>query len=206
MLINPKIAIQEGWITWNENIIDIEKYVQPNAMDFDCAKISSLNTNDDAFLNEDSKKMRGQQEVNPIYHTEYGNVWLLKNFSCYDFMSNFYVQLPAGVAAELIIRSSLNRNGTFLTSGLYDAGFQGHIAGTLRVGGGDMYLAPNTRIGQIKFVKSDISNVLYAGGYNHEQGTHWSENNQLGQKQIAHNPNRTDVGMGPILDPNSRFL
>jgi len=45
----------------------------------------------------------------------------------------------------------------------------------LRVHGGAFNLAPNTRIGQIKFVRSENSGILYAGGYNHAQGTHWKE-------------------------------
>jgi deoxycytidine triphosphate deaminase len=176
MFINPKTAIAEGWITWNEKVTDIEKHLQPNAIDFDCAVIFDLNQDTPAFLSETSKKMRESSKLSPTWHDHYvENVWTLQNGKCYDFASNFHVKLPEGVAAELIIRSTLNRNGVFLTSGLYDSGFDGTIAGMLRIHGGDFHLAPNTRIGQIKFVRSENSGILYAGGYNHEAGTHWKD-------------------------------
>jgi deoxycytidine triphosphate deaminase len=177
MFINPKTAIAEGWITWNDNVTDIEKHLQPNAIDFDCATIFNLDSASPAFLSETSKKMRASNKLSPSWHDMYvQNVWTLENNKCYDFSSNFHVTLPQGVAAELIIRSTLNRNGVFLTSGIFDSGYSGQIAGMLRVHGGDFILAPNTRIGQIKFIRSEDSGIMYAGGYNHAADTHWSEN------------------------------
>jgi deoxycytidine triphosphate deaminase len=173
MLISPNTAINNGWITWTDDVEDITKYIQPNAIDFDCVRIGSLNTSEPAFLSENSKVMRGQLPL-PTTNSEYGEVWHLKNGECYDFTSNFYVELPRGVAIELIIRSTLNRNGVFLTSGIFDSGFTGHIAGMLRVEGGDFLLAPNTRIGQAKFIQCEDSGVLYSGDYNHSKNTHWS--------------------------------
>ncbi len=44
------------------------------------------------------------------------------------------------------------------------------------------------------------------------EGLEWTLRNQptlevgMGQKQIPSNPNRTDVGMGAILNSNSEFL
>lgn len=179
MFINPKTAIAEGWITWNDNVTDIEKHIQPNAIDFDCATIFALDDETPAFLSEDSKKMRLITKVSPAWHDMFAhNVWTLQNNKCYDFASNFRVTLPPGVAAELIVRSTLNRNGVFLTSGLYDSGYDGTLAGMLRISGGDFVLAPNTRIGQIKFIRSEESGVVYAGGYNHAAGTHWTDNNE----------------------------
>lgn len=175
MFISPKTAIDQGWLTWNDKITDIEKYLQPNALDFDCASIALLDDRSPAFLSEAKKVMRRQVTQTPQDHEEFGNAWRLLNGQCYDFSSNFHVTLPPGVAAELVIRSTLNRCGIFLTSGLYDSGFNGHVAGLIRVSGGDFHLAPNTRIGQIKFVRSEDSGKVYAGGYNHEAGTHWTD-------------------------------
>jgi deoxycytidine triphosphate deaminase len=92
-------------------------------------------------------------------------------------MSDVYVEVPAGVAAKLIIRSTLNRNGIFLTSGLYDAGFKGNLGFVLHNRAGEAYLAPGTRVGQIEFYKSD-SEGLYLGGYNTKEGQHWSEKSE----------------------------
>lgn len=178
MLIDPRTAISEGWLTWNDKVSDINKHLQPNALDFDCARIFHLDKDDNAFLSETSKKLRGSHEMPVIMDGEGENAqefWHLTNGECYDFTSNFHVRLPQGVAAMLIIRSTLNRCGVFLTSGLYDAGFEGDVCGMLRVAGGDFMLAPNTRIGQIKFIRSEDSGILYSGSYSHKQGTHWSE-------------------------------
>jgi deoxycytidine triphosphate deaminase len=184
MFISPKTAIEQGWLTWNDKIVDINKHIQPNALDFDCASISLLDDRSPAFLSESGKKMRTQVKQSPVTDPEFGEVWHLRNGWCYDFSSNFHVKLPAGVAAMLIIRSTLNRNGVFLTSGLYDSGFDGNIAGLLRISGGDFYLAPNTRIGQIKFIRSEDSGIMYAGGYNHQAGTHWTDATADTTKQL----------------------
>lgn len=176
MYINPKVAIENGWITWDKTVVtDIDKYIQPNAIDFDVARVFALNKSDVAYLSETQKKVRTSRPLGLIDDPTIGLAWPLESGECYDFMSNFYCDLPEGVACELIIRSTLNRSGVFLTSGLYDSGFHGNISGMLRVFGGPFNLAPNTRIGQIKFVRSEESGVLYAGGYSHAQGTHWRE-------------------------------
>lgn len=192
MLINPKTAIKEGWITWNDKITDIERYIQPNAIDFDCAEIRYLDITSPAFLSEQSKIIHTSTIVEPENNFQIFNngelqrtsevAWRLVYGNCYDFSSNFHVTLPEGVAAELIIRSTLNRSGVFLTAGLYDSGFNGNIAGMLRIEGGDFYLAPNTRIGQIKFIRSEESGIMYAGGYNHDAGTHWTAKTQNSER------------------------
>jgi deoxycytidine triphosphate deaminase len=174
MLISPKIAIKEGWVTWNEVVTDIEKHIQPNALDFDCARIFRPETYSDAYLSEKTKKIRKYVELTPDADIEGEPAWSLINGQAYDFSSNFHVTLPEGVAAQLIIRSTLNRSGVFLTSGLYDSGFVGQVAGMLRIANGLFFLAPNTRIGQIMFIKSDAGG-LYAGGYSHAAGTHYTE-------------------------------
>ena len=174
MLISPKTAIKEGWVTWNNVVTDIEKYIQPNALDFDCARVFRPETYSDAYLSEKTKKIRKYVELQPAVDIEGEPAWALINGSGYDFSSNFHVTLPEGIAAQLIVRSTLNRSGIFLTSGLYDSGFEGQVAGVLRISNGDFKLAPNTRIGQIMFLKSDAGG-MYSGGYNHAAGTHWTE-------------------------------
>lgn len=174
MLISPKTAIKEGWVTWNDVVTDIDKYVQPNALDFDCARVFSPYVESPAYLSEKTKKIRQYYELSPTTAIDGDPAWELFDGKGYDFSSNFHVTLPEGVAAELIIRSTLNRSGVFLTSGLYDSGFSGQVAGMLRISNGTFKLAPNTRVGQIKFLKSDAGG-LYAGGYNHAADTHWTD-------------------------------
>lgn len=175
MFINPHTAIKEGWIKFPDWMNDTfrEKCIQPNAIDFtldDIFEMNPLIPSESRYfrLSETTKRMRTFNRVN----VEDGFFGF--DIGCYDAISDFYVDIPEGVAAELIIRSTLNRNGLFITSGLYDSGFKGHIGFMLHNRGGYAEIAYHTRIAQIKFVKSDSAG-MYAGGYNHKQGQHWAD-------------------------------
>lgn len=169
MLISPKTAIEKGWVKFPEWMDDEfrAKCIQPNALDITVDKLFSLNDHTSFVISETEKKMRGVTEV----ATDDGH-WALMPKASYDFASDFYVDVPAGVAVMFIIRSTFNRNGLFITTGLYDSGFQGAAAGVLHNRSGAAFIAPHTRIAQMMLVTSD-SVGMYAGGYNHAQGTHW---------------------------------
>lgn len=173
MLINPNYAIEQGWI---KNIADPKKQIQPNAIDFTIDELFTMDSRTPFFLSELSKQMRQFTKMEPkVYIDSKGEAaWHLKYGQCYDGMSKMYVEVPEGVAVKLIIRSTLNRNGIFLTSGLYDSGFKGNIGFMLHNRGGDAYIVPGTRVGQIEFYKSDSAGV-YAGGYNTKEGEHYTK-------------------------------
>ena len=172
MYVNPRTAIQQGWIT---GIEDFKKQVQPNAIDFTLDVLFTINSNNTFVISEEGKEMRGGYKMEPVVDRAANvPVWYVEPNSVYDGMSNIAVDLPEGIACELIIRSTFNRNGIFLTSGLYDSGYKGPIGFALHNRSGAAKIAQGTRIGQIKFVASDSAGT-YAGGYNHEAGTHWSE-------------------------------
>lgn len=164
MFINPKYAIEQGWV---KGIKDADKQVQPNAIDFTLDKLFVLST-DTARLSETAKTMR---DPAPVLPTPTG--WAIEYQRVYDGMSDMFVKLPDGIAAILYTRSTLTRNGVFLASGLYDSGFKGHIGFTIYPIGGRIIIEPGTRVGQIAFV-SAASAKMYAGGWNHEEGTHFS--------------------------------
>lgn len=177
MLMDPNIAINAGWLTWDHNRISaIDNYVQPNAIDFDCVRLFELDKTSPALLSETKKVHRKSTELTPVADDDGELFWTLKQGKCYDFVSGFHVELPRGVAGELIIRSTLNRSGVFLTAGLYDSGFKGNVAGVLHVRGGDFKLAQYTRIGQLKLLQSDSTGMMYTGGYNNSSGAHWNSN------------------------------
>jgi len=171
MFIKPTVAIDNGWIKGDFT----EDNIQPNAIDFTLDKLFTIDENSIFRIDENSKLMRGGDEVNPINDVRFGrDYWHLNAHTSYDGMSDFYVDIPEGVAAMLIIRSTFNRNGIFITSGLYDSGFQGHCGFAIHNNSGVAQIAPKTRIGQIIFVESE-SAKMYNGGYNHESGSHYSE-------------------------------
>lgn len=170
MFINPKLAIERGWV---KGIRDEAKQVQPNAIDFTLDTLQQLY--DDpiarAHISETSKTMRKLLKVFPTVD----NSWRLPQGVVFDGTSDMYVEVPEGVAAVLYTRSTLARNGVFLLSGLYDSGYKGHIGFTVYPIGGDILIEPGTRVGQIAFLSAD-SAKMYAGGWNHEAGTHYRTN------------------------------
>jgi len=174
MFINPKTAIEDGWVT---GVVNPELQVQPNAIDFTLDKVFTIE--DKPFiLSEAGKTMRGGNVLVPETTwtgEEAVDYWNIPGNAVVDGMSDIYVELPEGIAAMLIIRSTLNRNGMFLTSGLYDSGYKGHLGFALH-NRSEAYalISPGTRVGQVIFVSSDSAG-MYAGGWNHNEGTHHSE-------------------------------
>ena len=181
MFISPKVAIEEGWIThpncstyqdWEDN-----NFVSPNAIDFPLNRLFSINQSNTFLVSENRKLLRGGEEILPTTKCEDGSpylFWKLNPNTVYDGVSDMYVNIPSGIAAQIIIRSTFSRNGLFITSGLWDSGFKGSIGMAIHNRSGEAFIAPGTRIGQIIFIESQNA-LMYAGGWNHEKGTHWSE-------------------------------
>ena len=157
MFINPKQAIEKSWI---RNVKD--EWIQPNAVDISADKLFEMNSKTLFRIDEDSKTHRERTEV-PIIK----DYWTL-NPGTYDFASNVYVEIPEGIVGWVVVRSSFNRNGVYLGSGLYDSGYKGPICGTLYVHG-TAGLKCGTPVGQFILAKSD-SHGTYAGGYNVPEG------------------------------------
>jgi len=167
MFISPKTAIEEGWVKFPDWMTEKqrEKCIQPNALDFTIDNIRRINMLSPCYIGEDSKTMRQSYEMQPK-----DGIWLLERGD-YDFMSDFYVDIPEGVAVEVIARSTFVRNGIFITTGLWDSGFKGPAGGVLNVAG-TANIQQHVRVGQLKFLKSEKGGV-YAGGYNTDAGVHW---------------------------------
>ena len=171
MFISPIAAIDNGWIKGDFS----HENVQPNAIDFTLDVLFSIDDTKTFTIGKDHKKMRGGEKLKPVVDSR-DNVeyWRLSPQTCYDGMSDFYVTLPEGVACMTIIRSTLNRNGIFITSGLYDSGYEGHIGFAIHNNSGFALIEPGTRVGQLIFVQAD-SDGLYEGGYNHTEGSHHAD-------------------------------
>lgn len=173
MLISPKTAFESGWIKHSKYATyeewEAASLIGPNAIDFTIDDLFSISEDKPFIISEESKTMRGGDKVLPVE-----GYWELNGHTAYDGLSSIYVDLPEGIACELIIRSTFNRNGVFLTSGLYDSGYKGSIGFGIHNRSGKAFIAPGTRIGQIKFVSSDKGG-LYKGGWNHAEGEHWSK-------------------------------
>ena len=130
---------------------------QPNAVDLRVSKIFKM---DGQFLiSEDKKVHRTTEELIPDEKD-----WWSLNTGVYEIVMENIVSVGEGYAGFVITRSTLNRNGVFITSGLYDSGYHGVMAGALHVRGGKTYIKKGTRVGQfIMFEAETLS--LYDGSY-----------------------------------------
>jgi len=135
MVINPQRAINEGWV----KLCEYSK-VQQSGIDITLKNIKSL----DGTLSWTDEKF-----------------FLSKGH--YDFECNEYVKVPQNCIALLIIRSSFNRKGAFITTGLYDNGFENFIGGVIHLAL-PLEIKKNERIAQIVFMQTEHK-AQYCGQY-----------------------------------------
>jgi deoxycytidine triphosphate deaminase len=132
--------------------------IQPNAIDLRLGKIFKINNND-FIIDEEQKIHRCSEEVtlneDGYFHLEPGS---------YEVIMENIINVAEGEAGFVITRSTLNRNGVFITSGLYDSGYNGVMAGVMHINCGLMKIKPGTRIGQYLCFKAE-SLHKYDGDY-----------------------------------------
>lgn len=132
---------------------------QPNAVDLRLGRLFKINNN--LFeISNDHKQHRGtSHELKP----DSSGYFVLEPGEYEAVMENV-IQVGEGEAGWVITRSTLNRNGLFLTSGLYDSGYHGVMAAVLHVTCGIARIKKGTRIGQyLSFNAESLS--LYNGDY-----------------------------------------
>lgn len=131
---------------------------QPNAVDLRLDKVLMIRPS--VFtITEDEKIHRGTAEVHP----DPSGYFILAVGSYEVTMENIITVGPAE-AGWVITRSTLNRNGVYLTSGLYDTGYSGVMAAVMHVTCGPMRIKRGTRIGQYLSFDSEALSQ-YAGSY-----------------------------------------
>ena len=132
--------------------------IQPNAVDLRLGKVFRISSN--VFVVDEEKKIhRGTEEV----LVDQDGYFVLAPGQYEVIMENI-IHVGEGEAGWVITRSTFNRNGAFLTSGLYDSGYHGVMAGVLNVGSGILKVKPGTRIGQYLSFKAETLG-LYNGSY-----------------------------------------
>ena len=141
-------------------LTNIEKNdIQPNAVDLRLDKVYKIK--EDVFeISNEHKKHRGTEfELKP----DYQGYFFLEPGSYEVVMSNI-IHVGENEAGWVITRSTLNRNGLFLTSGLYDSGYHGVMAGVLHVSIGPARIKKGTRVGQFLLFEAE-SLSSYDGDY-----------------------------------------
>ena len=138
--------------------------VQPNAIDLRVESIQRI-SNKPFRISEEDKEHRGSEPVKTIkYHpTDTEGFWHLQQ-GTYEIIMEGLIQLGPDEAGFVITRSTLNRNGLFITSGLYDSGYNGVMAGALHVNCGEAYIKKHTRVAQFLLWKAESLNQ-YDGSY-----------------------------------------
>lgn len=131
---------------------------QPNAVDLRLGKVFKIN--DGMFeISNEHKKHRGSLELKPdpegYYNLAPGH---------YEVVMENIINVGENEAGWVITRSTLNRNGCFITSGLYDSGYHGVMAGVLHVTIGHARIKQGTRIGQYLSFDSEALQ-MYDGDY-----------------------------------------
>ena len=139
--------------------------VQPNAIDLRVDKI--FQTYGQVFvISEQEKKHRESKEIHPT------DDWWRLDPGSYEIIMEGIVSIGDDEAGWVITRSSLNRNGCFITSGLYDSGYKGVMAGVLHVNNGPIRIKRGTRVGQFLLFKAEALNQYdgdYGTGKQHDQ-------------------------------------
>jgi deoxycytidine triphosphate deaminase len=140
--------------------------VQPNAVDLRLGKVFKIK--DNVFtIDEDQKVHRGSEEFEP-----WSDGYYYLTPGSYEVVMENEIHVGPDEAGFVITRSTLNRNGCFLTSGLYDTGYNGVMAGVLHVNCGIMRIKPGTRIGQYLNWKAEAVSSYdgdYGKGKAHDQ-------------------------------------
>lgn len=132
--------------------------VQPNAVDLRLGKVFKIK--DAPFvLSEEKKSHRGSVEIEP----DVNGFWTLEP-GTYEVVMENIIEVGADEAGWVITRSTLNRNGVFITSGLYDSGYHGVMAGAMHVTTGVFSVQKGTRVGQFLLFKAQ-SLHKYDGSY-----------------------------------------
>jgi len=161
--------------------------IQPNALDLKVDKIFKISNNEFA-ITEENKTHRGADELLPDQNGD----WLLTP-GAYEIIMEGEITIGPDEAGWVITRSTLNRNGVFITSGLYDSGYRGVMAGALHVTSGDARIRKGTRVGQFLLFKSEALNQ-YDGDY----GTGKSDEKMYKVDTYLHDQEYNEVKGNPV--------
>ena len=145
----------------NREITNLTKdCIQPNAVDLRLSRLWKIE-DDEFYISDKEKKHRSLTELD----IDLTNEFVLEANTSYQFETDHFVSIPEGRAGWLIARSTLNRNGIFITSGLYDSGFSNYIGGVMHVRCGPARIERGTRVAQFIYVEAETLS-MYEGQYN----------------------------------------
>lgn len=139
------------------NIVDGDS--QPNAVDLRLDRVYKIKEDVFQISNEEKKHRGTEYEIQPDREG-----YFFLNPGHYEVVMENIINVGEGEAGWVITRSTLNRNGCFITSGLYDSGYHGVMAGVLHVSIAPARIKKGTRIGQYLSFEAE-SLKMYDGDY-----------------------------------------
>lgn len=142
---------------------NIENACQPNAVDLRIDRVFGIveNSTETYFsISETEKHHREKVEIHP----DSKGYFRFEPDKTYEVTFEGTVSIGPNEAGFVITRSTLNRNGLFFTSGLYDSGYSGAMAGALHNHGGYSFIQKGTRVGQFLLWQAE-SLKQYDGSY-----------------------------------------
>lgn len=142
----------------NSELVVDDVAVQPNAIDLRLKKVWKLESTP-FILDEEGKTIRARNEVS-INNDGYYWLWP----GAYEIKLGDQINMGANEAGLVIQRSTLNRNGVFITTGLYDSGYEGSMLACLHVTTSLFKVKPDTRVAQFIVMQAE-SLKQYDGQY-----------------------------------------
>lgn len=146
--------------------------IQPNAVDIKIDRVFAINTTK-FVISEQLKEHRGAVEIMP----DSAGWWYL-NPGTYEVYAKNVIKVGATEAGWVIPRSTLNRNGVFLTTGLYDSKYNGPMAVVMHITTGPIEIQQGTRIGQYLCFKAEAIGE-YNGSYGFDSNGNLKETNNI---------------------------
>ena len=110
-----------------------------------------------------------------LQEMEFSDSFVFEPRTQYEIMFDEYVSIPEGVCSIVTSTHFLIQHLLFVTGGLYDTGFNGHVGATIHnTSKSPITIKHLNKICRMYFYKSE--NVgQYAGSYSHSREVHWSE-------------------------------
>lgn len=166
-IINPKRVLDLGILRLPKNV-DVNQVLQPNGIDLQIESVRLISGHRMLLGDNIKTKHLGSEDV-PLELIDIGAEESVQGYKLcqghqYQMETGYEIELPSDMAAYIFTRSSLNRNGILVGSGLWDSGYHG-LVGTTLYAYQDVALIPPVRIAQIIFLKAESAH-LYEGTYN----------------------------------------
>ena len=169
----------------------VQEDVQPNAIDVRIDRVFLI-TQEVFVLSETIREHRKTHPLKTQIFRNEDEWWCLLP-GTYSVHMRGTIKVPKEEAGFILPRSSLNRNGVYITSGLYDSGYEGEMVATLHVTCGPFWVRRWTRVGQFLLFEAETMR-MYNGVYG-MRGTSDKELFQEERKEVTSAPRSFQLGL-----------